>query len=346
VRLDVSIAVSVAFVTSLILTAWVRKLALEYRLLDLPNDRSSHVVPTPRGGGIGIVVSTLVIVATLAVRDTVDFDVAVALIGGGLLVAGVGFIDDRRPLSARLRLTVHFAAAAWAMAWLGGLPPMQVGATLVESGWWGYLLGAVAIVWVLNLFNFMDGIDGIAAAEAVFIATAATLLPLAGAPSPVALVFAAACAGFLAWNWPPARIFMGDVGSGFLGYFIAVAAVVAARESPVALFVWLTLGGVFFADSTVTLVRRMVRGERVDAAHRSHAYQRLARRWGSHRRVTVFVTLINLFWLVPWAYLASMYPAHAVWFGIAALVPLGLVAWLVGAGRAESAPTGIDSAPF
>jgi Fuc2NAc and GlcNAc transferase len=153
----------------------------------------------------------------------------------------------------------------------------------------------------------------------------------------VACIFCAASAGFLIWNWPPAKIFMGDVGSGYLGYVIAVLAMAATRDSPVAVWVWLILGGVFFVDATVTLARRSLTGERLHEAHRSHAYQWLARRWRSHRRVTLSVLAVNVFWLLPAAWLAMRYPRFAVWSLAGAFVPLIIVAIAAGAGLREQA---------
>lgn len=152
----------------------------------------------------------------------------------------------------------------------------------------------------------------------------------------VAMAFAAACSGFLVWNWPRARIFMSDVGSGYMGYVIVVLAVAAARENPVALWVWLILGGVFFVDATVALLRRMLRGERVHEAHRSHGYQLLARRWGSHGKVTLAVLVLNLGWLLPWAMSAIAFPDHAAMLVLVALAPLTALALAIGSGRAES----------
>jgi Fuc2NAc and GlcNAc transferase len=154
-------------------------------------------------------------------------------------------------------------------------------------------------------------------------------------PAPAA-VLAFASAGFLCWNLPPAKVFLGDVGSGCLGYVIAVFAF-AARTDPTALRVWLILGGVFFVDATVTLVRRWLRGERVFEAHRSHAHQWLARRWNSHGKVTMGVVGINLVWLVPWSVLAEKFPEYAILTVIAALVPLAMPALVTGSGRAERA---------
>ena len=278
----------------------------------------------------------------LARSGMLRFDLTCALVGGGLAVALIGFIDDRHSLSVATRLAVHFLAALWALAWLGGLPPLRVGQHLISLGWVGYLLGACGIVWAVNLFNFMDGTDGIAASEAIFIALIGTLLvasPGNGAGVGLAaLVFAAACGGFLLWNWPPASIFLGDVGSGYLGYVVVVLALSANRDNPVALWVWLVLGGAFFVDATVTLLRRLLRGERVHQAHRCHAYQWLARRWGSHRKVTLAVLTANLVWLLPWAVLAETFPSYAAGSAVAALVPLALVAAIIGAGRREGGP--------
>jgi Fuc2NAc and GlcNAc transferase len=329
--------------SSVVLTAWMtgllRRYALDTGILDRPNQRSSHSQPTPRGGGLAVVVASIVAIGVLHAWRIVPASLFIALGGGGIAVATVGFLDDRRPLPARIRLLVHLAAALWALAWLGGFPPLPIGGQLMSLGWAGDLLGMLGIVWVLNLFNFMDGIDGIAASETIFVTWGAGMLGLAWGASvavpAAASMVGAACCGFLLWNWPPARIFMGDVGSGYLGYAIAVLALAAAKDNPVALGVWLIMGGVFFVDSTVTLVRRTLRGERVHEAHRSHAYQWLARRWGSHRRVTVAVMAVNLLWLLPWALLATLYARFVAWIVVAALAPLVAVALAAGSGRAE-----------
>jgi glycosyltransferase WbpL len=328
-----------ALAASALLTLLARRLASGSGLLDMPNPRSSHGVPTPRGGGVAIATVTTAGLLILALSGAVQWQLLWSLTGGGLAVALVGAADDRRSLSATIRLAVHFGAALWALVWLGGLPPLRVGDHLVALGWAGYLLGACGIVWALNLFNFMDGIDGIAASEAIFIALAAALLNASlGADTGVALaalLFAAACGGFLLWNWPPASIFLGDVGSGYLGYVIVVLAVAATRDNPVALWVWLILGGAFFSDATVTLARRVLRKERLQEAHRSHAYQRLARRWGSHGRVTLAFLAVNVLWLLPCAVLAVWFPGYAVAAVAVALTPLALLAVALGSGRRE-----------
>jgi Fuc2NAc and GlcNAc transferase len=275
----------------------------------------------------------------LRALHAVDFNLFVALTGGGLAVAVVGFVDDRRPLSARTRLVVHIAAALWALVWLGKPPYLHIPGSATFSEIASYLTAVAGIVWVLNLYNFMDGIDGIAASEAVFVSWGgAFLLLLAGGSAGVpamAIAFGAACCGFLLWNWPPAKIFMGDVGSGHIGYTIAVLALGAGRETPGSLAVWLILSGLFIVDASVTLFRRLVRGELIFAAHRSHAYQWLSRRWGSHKQVTLAALAVNLLWLLPWALFIDFHPDWAVVGAIGALVPLTVLITAAGAGRRE-----------
>ena len=151
----------------------------------------------------------------------------------------------------------------------------------------------------------------------------------------MALIAGAACLGFLRWNWPPAAIFMGDVGSGYLGYTIAVIAIDLAQTSAINVYAWLILGGVFFVDATLTLCRRLLRRERVSQAHRTHAYQWLARRWSSHSRVTVTVIAINLVWLLPCAAFSVIFPQSALWICVLALAPLAVCAYYSGSGRPE-----------
>jgi Fuc2NAc and GlcNAc transferase len=324
-----------SLLTSALLTALVRRLAVAHGFLDIPNERSSHSCATPRGGGMAIVVTATAAVLVLAAQGSVPRDLCMALVGGGIAVAVVGFVDDRFAVPAGVRLAVHLLAAAWAVYWLGGLTAVRLGDHIAPLGWLGRALAVLGIVWVLNLFNFMDGIDGIAASEAVFVACAGALLSAAGSGvTGAAGVFAGACAGFLLWNWPPAKIFLGDVGSGYLGYAIAVLALAATRADSAAVCVWLILGGVFFVDATVTLLRRLLRGERVYEAHRSHAYQWLARRWGSHAKVTAAVLSVNVLWLLPCAVFATRRPGLAAATVIFAFAPLVLLA--IASGRREA----------
>lgn len=326
-----------ALCSAAILTSWVRQYALRTRMMDIPNDRSSHSVATPRGGGLSLVLVFSVAVVGLALAEQLSLPLAMALGPGGVLVAAIGYLDDHRDVPARWRLLVHGLAAAWALWWLGGLPSLPLFGVAVEPSWLGLPLGLLFIVWLLNLYNFMDGIDGLAGAEAVSVALAAALLLwLGGAPAKAGLMvlLAAAALGFLLWNWPPARIFMGDVGSAYLGYVFAVFALGLA-PGLLNLWAWLILLGVFIVDASLTLMRRMLRGDRVHHPHRSHAYQYATRRWNSHAAVTITVVAINLLWLLPLAWAAMHWPHWGATLTALAWLPLVVAAVWLGAGRPE-----------
>lgn len=324
-------------------TEALRRYALRRQVLDVPNARSSHSVPTPRGGGVAIVLGFLLGLCGLYGLGSVDAALIAALLPGGALIAAVGFWDDHTPLPARVRIVVHFAAALWALVCLGGWHRLELGFAVLEWGAAGYAVGALLLVWLLNLYNFMDGIDGIAAAEAVCTGLGgALLLWLAGAPPAVPLALAAAGLGFGLHNWPPARIFMGDAGSGFLGYVLGVLGLQATVSGATALWPWLILLGVFVVDATLTLLRRMLRGERWLEPHRTHAYQWAARRCGRHLPVTVATVALNLLWLLPCALLAVRYPSWALPVTLLALAPLVWLALHFDAGRPEPASTPRD----
>jgi Fuc2NAc and GlcNAc transferase len=252
----------------------------------------------------------------------------IALLGSGALVATLGFIDDRGHVSARSRLLGHATAAAWVLGWIGALPPMPMFGATVDLGVAATLLAGLYIVWSINLFNFMDGIDGIASVEAITIAVPGAALAAWARPDspwPLALLFSASVAGFLIWNFPTARIFMGDAGSGFLGLVVATLGLAIGRVAPQLFWAWFILGGCFMVDATTTLVRRWSRGEKVYEAHRCHAYQYASRRHRSHVRVTIAVGAINLAWLLPWAALVAVGKADWV---LAVCVSYAPLVWL------------------
>ncbi len=323
---------------ALLLTAGLRRYALSRSLMDIPNVRSSHSVPTPRGGGLAIVFSFLVALPILAAYSSLQWSLAWALLGAGAGVAVLGFLDDHGHIAARWRLLGHFVAAAWLLFWLGGLPPITLAGWTLDLGWAGHLLAAVFLVWMLNLYNFMDGIDGIASIQAITTCLGGALLYwVIGEPSHtlVPMLLAAAVAGFLYWNFPPARIFMGDAGSGFLGIMLGGLAIQAARVEPELLWAWLILMGMFVVDATFTLLRRLLRGDKVYEAHRSHAYQAASRRLGAHRPVSLGVLAINLFWLFPVALLVTLGALSGVAGLLLAYIPLLLLALYFGAGELE-----------
>lgn len=323
---------------SLLLTAVLRRYALARSIMDIPNARSSHAVPTPRGGGVAIVLAFLLALALLAADSGTGLHGIVALGGAGALIAIIGFMDDHGHIAARWRLLGHFLAAAWALAWLGGLPALDVFGARLDLGWFGAIVAAFYLVWLLNLYNFMDGIDGIASVEAICACLGACLLYWLGGFEQLLmlpLLLAMAVAGFLYWNFPPARIFMGDAGSGFLGIALGVLSLQAAWVSSQLFWCWLILLGVFIVDATYTLLRRLSRGDKVYEAHRSHAYQFASRLYGKHLPVTVAVGALNLFWLLPIALCVMLLGLDGVLGVIIAYVPLVILAVRYRAGALE-----------
>jgi Fuc2NAc and GlcNAc transferase len=279
----------------------------------------------PRGGGLSIVVGFLLAVSCLAHSGVVPASLVSALLGGGSLLAVGNFLDDHFGLSAKVRILIHFAAAGWALWKLNGVGPLHFGSIVWDWGWLGHGIALVGLVWMINLYNFMDGIDGLAGLEAVCAGGLGGLLlaesDLKGLAAS-ALVLAAASGGFLIWNWPPAKIFMGDVGSGFLGFVFGVLTISSSNERPRLLYPWLILLAVFIVDSTLTLIRRVFAAARWYEAHCSHAYQHAARRWGSHLKVTAAIAVVNLAWLFPLAWAACVWPLAGPVLAAIALAPL------------------------
>jgi len=326
-------------VMSLLMTAGLRRYALARSVIDVPNARSSHTVPTPRGGGVAIVLTFLLAIAALMFSDTEHINTLVALGGGGALIAIIGFMDDHGHIAARWRLLGHFFAAGWILAWMGGLPPLKVLGWTVDLGLLGSLIAAFYLVWLLNLYNFMDGIDGIASVEAITAClSAAFLYWLTGfnGLAVLPLMLAAAVAGFLYWNFPPAKIFMGDAGSGFIGIILGGLSLQAAWVSPTMFWCWLILLGVFIVDATYTLVRRLLRGDKVYEAHRSHAYQFASRQHGKHLPVTLAVIALNLGWLLPIALCVAQFGLDGLLGVVVAYIPLVALAVRYRAGELEN----------
>jgi Fuc2NAc and GlcNAc transferase len=329
----------VVFLFSLFLTRKIRLYALSHSLIDIPNVRSSHSIPTPRGGGVAIVLSFLISLPLVAVEGHLSWEHVVGIIGAGGGVAVLGFLDDHGHIAARWRLLGHFVAASWSLYWVGGLPSLVIFGISIDVGFFSYIFTALYLVWMLNLYNFMDGIDGIASLEAITVCLGAVLLYFVSGFEQLIwgpLLLAFAVSGFLYWNFPPARIFMGDAGSGFLGMTLAVLSLQAAAVSSSLFWIWLILLGVFIVDATFTLIRRLLRGDKVYEAHRSHAYQFASRHFGNHRSVTLAVGLINVFWLLPLAYLVTIDVLDGGVALMVAYAPLIFIAAKLNAGGIEA----------
>lgn len=328
------------FLVSAYGTGLFRSYALRVQLLDHPNARSSHEVATPRGGGIALVVVFFSCIIGLALLGYLSSSILLPFLGGGVLVFAVGVVDDYYQLSSRLRLLVHIVAALILLYLLPVLPDVQIGTYHLEFGPLELLFLTIALAWLINLYNFMDGIDGIAGAETCCVAGGALcIIMVHGERLGYVFMLMALCAvtiGFLWWNWPPAKIFMGDGCSGFLGFCLGACGLITAVDTGVTVWAWLILLALFVADATTTLVTRMLRRDQFLKPHRSHGYQILSRRWGSHKKVTLGLCVLNLLYCVPLAILASLHPAYG--FVIACLTFMPLVYFLIriGAGTTNN----------
>ena len=345
------------FLAVVVLTSAMRHYALAHGVMDEPNERSAHSVPTPRGGGVAFVISFISLLCLLFIWGPSSLapptDLFVTILVAGSAVAWIGFLDDHGDISVRYRFIVHILAAAMACS-IMDVPTLPAGVVppWLSALWLPFI--ALSIVWILNLFNFMDGIDGIASVEAITVtAGAALILYIVGAENRALfwpLVLAAGVAGFLVWNWPPARIFMGDSASGFLGFTISVLALSTSADSGISLWSWLILMAIFLVDASWTLMRRILSGQRWYEAHASHAYQIMARRRiemattgpdqadvnairsSAHLWVIRRVAAINLLWLLPLAIGASVFPVWAPLIGGVAVLPLLAIVARTGAG--------------
>ena len=313
-----------------------RAVALRLLILDKPNHRSAHQAQTPTGAGLSFILVFLAAFMLPELSAASSTDTILQIVPALMMVAVVGLLDDYRPLPWPLRAAVHLLCCVYVI-WITEISPAinLLGHEWLIIGWLGSVLGVVGLLWLLNLYNFMDGIDGIATLEALSVmvfAFAITLyLGLGDIPQPL-IVLAAACSGFLVINWPQARVFMGDIGSGFLGLVFGVFIV---TQTMLPLWSWLILLGWFITDATVTITVRLFRGETISEAHSQHLYQHLNRAVGTQR--TLFgLVLINTFWLFPLAFAASIFQElGAVLLGLAYL-PIIIFQYYCGAGQPTS----------
>ncbi|MDT8405923.1 MAG: glycosyl transferase [Methylococcales bacterium] len=287
-----------------------------HKLLDRPNARSAHQAATPRGAGLAVVLAIFCVLG-LAYHDNAAF----WPLWAGLPIAWVGWLDDHGHVAATKRLLVHGLCAVAALL-------------LLPLPWLALAPLLLVLVWALNLFNFMDGIDGLAGSEAVFFGASLSVLLSHDhlMLSTQAGLIAAASAGFLFWNWPPAKIFLGDVGSGFLGFALALTVLEAALYDNLYAYQGLILSAGFWVDASITLVVRMATGQVWYRAHNLHGYQKAARRFGAVAVLWGYWAL-NLGWLLPMAWLVGHYPDSRVELTVLALLPLTVAAWYLRAGH-------------
>lgn len=295
----------------------VMRIVNRRHLLAEVDHRSSHDTPTPTMGGIVIVLMTVAYLLTTTPQHVQLFWFCGAL----TLVAFSGLWDDLKDLGSGRRFVVQIVAAAIGL-WAFG----------VEAGVFGLVL-LIAVVWFTNLYNFMDGIDGIAAVQCLTFCAGVQILSggVPGWSGGLLWQLSGVTLAFLAYNWPPARIFMGDVGSGFLGLLIALMSYHFWQSDILPLVGSLILLAGFWFDASYTLGVRIITGQPFTQAHRSHLYQRLAERKG-HQWTTVAFLLFSILWLLPLAWFATSYPRYQIYTLLVALTPLAIMSWTFSAG--------------
>jgi Fuc2NAc and GlcNAc transferase len=308
-----------------------RKFSISKNIVANPNFRTLHVSPIPAGGGI---VFSMVFVAGLLYlwwlsQLSNDFFWVLA-IGGGV-AALFGFLDDLKNIKAKKKLAVQFLLSGWTVFWLNG-------GNLFYFEWLTPLISIALtllfLVWMMNGYNFMDGIDGMAVSGAVFISATMIGVLLWTRPESefiiVMFLLLVSNSAFLLFNWPPASIFMGDAGSVFLGYIFGALILMTVLVGDVTIWTWLVVFGYFFADTTVTQIMRVILVKKWYLAHRSHAYQNLARITGSHLKVTGGVVLYNLIWILPLTFWSALSPEMAYYAVVLAVTPGMVVAYRYG----------------
>lgn len=326
------------FLGSFLLTFLVGKISQNCRWLDVPNARSLHGRPTPKSGGIAFVLVFLGASLYSFNQGYINLRELSALLLG-LPVALMGFLDDLVNLNVSIRMGVHFTVSLLALMLLGGLPDLPVFSLVVEFGPAGYIIGVLGMIWLINLYNFMDGIDGLAGLEACLVALAAAFFAWSGGAHQEAFVLSClvvSVAGFVLLNLPPARIFMGDAGSNFLGFMLGTIGLVTIHHGLMNIWSWAILLGVFIVDSTMTLLRRLAAGEIWYYAHRNHAYQHAALRHASHGKVDLFIVLVNLFWLFPLAWISLDRAEWGLLLTMLAYMPLVMLGIYYKAGIEQS----------
>lgn len=274
-------------ILSFFLTFFIMKTGHK-RLLAIPNERSLHEVPTPKGGGIAIVLSWYIGLSIFYFTGIIEKQLFFAL-GSGILIAIISLLDDIFDIKPVIRLMVHFVTAIVAFYFLNGLRPLIMPHLHFNYTYIIYPLAVIGIVWFINLYNFMDGIDGFVSVEAIFLCVVLFIFSW----NPVTILLISCIGGFLCFNWPKARIFMGDTGSTQLGFILVIFGIYSHNRMDFSILNWIMLTSPFWFDATITLFRRWRNGENISEGHRKHLYQRLVRMGYSHEQVNYFLICMN-----------------------------------------------------
>jgi Fuc2NAc and GlcNAc transferase len=320
------IDLSFVFLICYIFTGCYRTIALKNNILDAPISRSMHTTPTPRGGGVGFVITIIVYSIFYLKKNFITSNFFNVIFQSSFGVSILGFIDDKYNLSAKIRLIIEFFMAVLIL----------LNYPFIIFQYSNYLLFQILIIilfifsylWVVNLYNFMDGINGIATLEAISICLAMLLnyyLIDYYENFDFILTVIFSLMAFLIWNFPKAKIFMGDVGSYFLGSVIFILSIISLNKDPNIFFSWIIIFAVFVVDSTSTLIRRLINNEDLFKAHKKHIYQYTSIKYNSHVKISLGIVCINFLWLFPISYLVISNKVNFIYGITLAYLPLLLI---------------------
>lgn len=304
----------ILFLISFSLTYFIKNYMIKKSLVATVNERSSHTVPTPHGGGIALAIIWFIGLFYLYFIGEISSNLFYALLFG-VVISIVSFFDDIYELSPKIRLIAQSIIAIGGLYFLGGFETLTFGIFDLQNPIFTNIFAFFMIIWFINLYNFLDGINGYAGSEAIFLALAGFVL----FGGNYFLVLAVAVLGFLYWNWNKAKIFMGDVGSTLLGYNIAIFTIYYANEEPTNFWIWIILFGIYWFDATLTLIRRKLNKEKLSLAHKKHGYQRLTQSGWSHYKVTNYSIGLNIILFCIVYFVSNIFVAF-----ILALIVLGL----------------------
>ncbi len=308
---------------SFMLTYLVRRIALEKKIIDIPNVRSSHVVPTPRGGGLAIIVTWALVLTALFIKQKIEEELFFALLSVFPLVI-IGLLDDILTINAKIRMVIQIISVGFAFYFLNGVDNLNVGFYIIDNKVLLTSLFFVGALWFINLYNFLDGIDAYASSQAIFMSLAIFFFT----SNSILLFLAATVLGFIFWNWPKAKIFMGDVGSTFLGYTLFILGVYYNSTGEFSFINWLIISSLFWFDATLTLYRRWKNKEQLTMAHKKHAYQRIVQYGFSHKKTVLLALMINII-LLGINYFSIQYPKYVLLFLLIASAKLFVIVKLI-----------------
>jgi UDP-N-acetylmuramyl pentapeptide phosphotransferase/UDP-N-acetylglucosamine-1-phosphate transferase len=309
----------IVLIVSFVLTYLVRYWAICNSFFDIPNERSSHSIPTPRIGGIAIAIAWYLGLYYLRYCNKIDNSLFISSLMG-IPLAIVGLLDDLIKLKPALRLLIQALCGGFALIFIGGLESVSLFSIHYSNPYILNIIALIGIIWSINLFNFLDGIDGYIGTELIYIGIAIFIL----SGEQIGLLMAFVTMGFLFWNWQPAKIFMGDAGSTLMGFNISLLTIYFNNSNLIHIPVLLILTSVFWVDATITLLRRIKNGEQLSKAHRKHAYQRIVQSGFSHSKTVLFALVINIILFFP-AWLSFKYELYDWIYLICSVIILLLV---------------------